>query len=114
MDLDAHLPLSPREFHILLAVAAGPANGYRIGQLVEENSRGKVRLSPATQFTNVHRLVSRGLVREVTRGVKDLADGRGQRFWALTPLGERVLHAEGRRLALDARLVRDLVPGTGK
>lgn len=105
MDVDAFLPLSPREFHILLALAEEPRNGYEIAQRVETNSRGTVRLSPATQYTNLHRLVERGLVREVTDELEGRTDGRQQRFWAPTDLGSRVLRAEARRLAADASLV---------
>lgn len=76
--------------------------------MAEENSDGRVRLSPATQYTNLHRLVDKGLVHEVTGEMGDELDGRGQRYWSLTSLGRRVLSAEGRRLDADARLVRAL------
>lgn len=105
MDIEAFLPLSPREFHILLALAEAPQNGYRVTLLVEENSRGRVRLSPATQYTNLHRLADRGLIVEVTDEVEHRADGRGQRFWTLTETGRGVLRAEASRLAADAALV---------
>jgi DNA-binding PadR family transcriptional regulator len=105
VDVEAFLPLSPREFHILLALAEAPQNGYRVALLTEENSRGRVLLSPATQYTNLHRLVDRGLIAEVTDQVEDRADGRGQRFWTLTETGRGVLRAEAARLAADAALV---------
>ena len=49
MNPSDFLPLSAKEFHILLALSAEPQNGYRIVQLAEDNSRGMVKLSPATQ-----------------------------------------------------------------
>lgn len=110
MDVHTHLPLTPREFHLLLALADEARNGYQLSQRVEETSGGTVRLSPATQYTNLHRLVEQGLVEEVTEEVAHRTDGRGQRFWHLTALGRRVLQAEGRRLARDARLAATLVP----
>lgn len=109
-DVGSFLPLSSKEFHILVALAERPRNGYQVAQHVEESSRGAVRLSPATQYTNLHRLVERGLVHEVTDRHESETDGRRQRFWTLTPLGTRVLRAEGRRLAEDARLVIPLGP----
>ncbi len=112
-DVDSHLPLTAREFHILLALRTDPLNGYQVSQVVEENSSGRVRLSPATQFTNLHRLVERGLVAEATEDMPDRTDGRGQRFWVLTPLGRRVLTAEARRLEADARLALALAPEDG-
>jgi DNA-binding PadR family transcriptional regulator len=102
MVVKEHLPLSAREFHILLAVSERPLNGYQIAQSVEETSRGTVRLSPATQDVNLHRLVEKGLVCEVTKGER--SDGRGQRFWKPTALGTRVLRAEAERLTADAAL----------
>ena len=105
MDVERHLPLTPREFHVLLALAEEPQNGYRISRLVEQNSRGRVKLSPATQYTVLHRLVGRDLVREATAETMDRSDGRKQRFWTLTSPGRRVLRAEAERLAADAAMV---------
>ena len=104
MDPKDYLPLSVREFHILLAVSDRPLNGYQIAQSVEETSRGAVRLSPATQYVNLHRLAEKGLMREVTEQEQHRSDGRGQRFWKLSALGARVLRAEAHRLSADAAL----------
>jgi len=104
VDIEQHLPLSFREFHILLAVSREPLNGYQIAQAVEETSRGAVQLSPATQYVNLHRLAEKGLLAEVTDQERHRSDGRKQRFWALSPLGTQVLRAEARRLATDAEL----------
>ena len=104
MDIDGYLPLSAREFHVLLAVSKEPLNGYQLSQSVEETSNGTVRLSPATQYVNLHRLVEKGLLQEVTDREKHRSDGRGQRFWELSPLGARVLRAEAQRLSADAAL----------
>ncbi len=104
MDIDDYLPLSVREFHILLAVSVEPLNGYRVSQSVEETSNGAVRLSPATQYVNLHRLAEKGLLKEVTEQEQHRSDGRGQRFWALSRRGTRVLKAEAHRLAGDAAL----------
>ena len=103
MDPETFLPLSAREFHILVALAEQPRNGYQLSVRAKENSGGRVVLSPATQFTILHRLVAKSLVREATDEVKGI-DGRGQRYWTLTPLGRRVFTAEAHRLQADARL----------
>ena len=109
MSIESFLPLSSREFHILVALSEEPRNGYQVSQRVEENSRGAVRLSPATQYTNLHRLLGKGLVEEVTEASADRPEGRGQRYWTLTPLGRDVLRAEAERMARDAGLVRPSV-----
>ena len=110
MDARDFPPLSAKEFHILLALAGDPQNGYQVVQLVEENSLRKVRLSPATLYMNLDRLVKKQLLREVTDEVEGRGDGRRQRFWTLTQLGAQVLRAEGSRLAADAKMVMALGP----
>ena len=104
MDIDDFLPLTPREFHVLLALAAEPLNGYQVSKRVSENSVGAVSLSPATQYTVLHRQVERGLVREDAERTESATARRRQRFWKLTPLGRSVLSAEARRLQADAHL----------
>ena len=104
MPIDAYLPLSPREFHILLAVSDESHNGYQISQSVEHTSSGTIHLSPATQYVNLHRLAQKGLLEEVTEREQHRADARGQRFWSLSRLGVRVLRAEAHRLSTDAAL----------
>lgn len=104
MDVDQFLPLTTREFHVLLTLAAEPLNGYQVSKRAEENSRGAVSLSPATQYTVLHRLVGRGLIIEDARRSEAATSRRGQRFWTLTPLGRRVLTAEAYRMQADARL----------
>ena len=75
MHADSYLPLSAREFHILLALSRATLNGYQVSQSVEETSNGTVRLSPATQYVNLHRLVEKGLLQEVTDREKHRSDG---------------------------------------
>jgi len=105
---EARLPLSPKVFHILLAVAEGPRNGYAIGVTVEEESDGVVGMSPATLYETLHRLARQGLIEEVEDGVEDRTDGRGQRFYGLTKVGAEVLRAEVSRLARDLDRARSL------
>ena len=100
-------PLTPREFHILLALSQGPANGYQITQRAEEAAGGRVRLSPGTLYENLHRLLERGWLNEVKDDPELTADGRGQRFYELSEVGWRVLSEEVRRLSDDVRLATE-------
>jgi DNA-binding PadR family transcriptional regulator len=107
----AFIPLTPRTFHILLALVERPRNGYQIMGAVEENSRGRrgrASLGPGTLYESLHRLTGRGLIQEVTGAAGADPDGRGQRFYRLTPLGTRVVRAEAERLAGDVRLAQAL------
>jgi DNA-binding PadR family transcriptional regulator len=95
-------------FHLLLALAEEPMNGYGLGLSVEEASRGMIRLSPGTLYENLHRLLEKGMIREVEEGLEDRTDGRGQRFYALTEQGLEVLRAEVARLSRDVARARSL------
>jgi DNA-binding PadR family transcriptional regulator len=105
---DAFLPLTPRTFHVLLALAERPRNGYQIMAAVEEHSRGRAPIGPGTLYESLHRLAGRGLIEEVTGAEGADPDGRGQRFFRLTPLGRRVVRAEAERLVDDVRLAHAL------
>ena len=112
-EIRSMLPLTPKAFHILTALAAEPLNGYKLGLRVEEATNGAIKMSPGTLYENVHRLAERGLIREVKnkRGIS--SDGRGQRFYDITYKGLELLRAEVNRLARDVELARS-VPGLGR
>ena len=112
-DPNKALPLSPRVFHILMALATEPMNGYRLGIRVEESSDGTIRMSPGTLYENVHRLAERGMIQELSDGPEQKSDGRGQRYYGLTGQGREVLEAEVARLSQDVTLAQSiLAPGT--
>jgi DNA-binding PadR family transcriptional regulator len=105
-QLDDFVPLSPRVFHILLALAEGTCHGYRLMLSVEANSQGRVRIGPGTLYEALHRLCEQGLIDEVEEGKRPKTDGRRQRYYRLARLGKRVLRAEAERLAGDLQVAR--------
>ena len=107
-EANFHKPLTPKVLHILMALAAEPMNGYRLGLRVEETSKGAIRLSPGTLYENLHRLAQRGLIEDAADRAVDKTDGRGQRFYALTPVGLDALRSEVSRLQRDVELARSL------
>lgn len=108
---ERHQPLTSKVFHILVALAAEPLNGYQLGLRVEETSRGAIRLSPGTLYENLHRLAEKGLI-EVTEDAPGRTDGRGQRFYTVTDSGLDVLRNEVTRLSRDVDLARS-IPALG-
>ena len=106
--INASLPLTPKVFHILLALAQEPRNGYQLGLQVEVSTEGSIRMSPGTLYENLHRLDHRGLIRELEEADGGKADGRGQRFYTLTESGLEVLKAEVERLSRDLSLAQSL------
>jgi DNA-binding PadR family transcriptional regulator len=86
------LPLSPHQFHILLALTDGECHGYGLIRQIERRTDGALRLGTGTLYTAVARLVELGLIADAGR-----ADER-RRFYRLLPLGRAVLNAETARL----------------
>ncbi len=101
-------PLTPAVFHILLALADGPLHGYAIMQAVETSAGRDLRMGPGTIYGSLQRMEDAGLVKELRARAHDR-----RRDFAIQPAGRRALHAEARRLARLAALVRHkrLVPG---
>ena len=92
------LPLRPKLFHILLALAAGPRHGYAIKKEVEEGSNNVVRMGAGSLYEGIHLLEKRGLIRETTPPPSGGAEHSQRRYYDLTALGTRVLGAEAARL----------------
>lgn len=92
------LPLKPVDLEILLALADDDRHGYGLVQAVEEHTDGLVVLDPGNLYRVIKRLLDAGLVAEAGRKVPDEAGGERRKYYAITPLGERVLAAELERL----------------
>ena len=95
-SVDAVLPLKPRILHILLALADGPRHGYSIMQEVAERTDGQVRVWPAAMYGTLRELEEVDWIEESE--TRPSEDDERRRYFALTPLGKRVLSAEVRRL----------------
>jgi DNA-binding PadR family transcriptional regulator len=103
---EAHLPLAPATFQILLALADGERHGYAIMQEVAERTEGDVTLGPGTLYGALKRLLESGLVEERgERKAPELGDER-RRYYRLTKFGLLVARAEARRLDAMVRAAR--------
>jgi DNA-binding PadR family transcriptional regulator len=92
------LPLKPVEFLILMTVATGERHGYGIMLDIAERTGGSVRLEAGGLYRSLRRLLADKLLTEAARRpARDLDDER-RRYYALSPLGKRVLTAEALRL----------------
>lgn len=95
-SVDCLLPLKPKVLHILLALADGPRHGYSIMQEVAARTGGQVRVWPAAMYGTLRELEDLDWIAESEHRPSD--DDERRRYFALTPLGKRVLTAEVRRL----------------
>ena len=66
-DPRAFLPLSPQQFHILLALVDGQRHGYGILRDVESRTDGALVLGTGTLYTALARLEALALVDEPAR-----------------------------------------------
>jgi DNA-binding PadR family transcriptional regulator len=92
-DIDHYLPLSPQQFHILLALTEGPLHGYGVILDVASRTGGQMRMGTGTLYTAVARLLVLGFITESTA-----ASETRRRNYRLTTLGRQVLAAEASRL----------------
>jgi DNA-binding PadR family transcriptional regulator len=97
--------VSDLEYHVLLALAAGPLHGYAVKQRVETESRGTLTPQPGSLYRVLARLMTAGLVSETDpAGPQEPHPGLARRYYALTAGGRRALAAEARRLKGAAAL----------
>ncbi|GLC23790.1 PadR family transcriptional regulator [Roseisolibacter agri] len=95
---EAHGPLPPATFQILLALVDGERHGYAIMKEVAERSAGAVRLGPGTLYGTLKRLLDAGMVAESgERPDPGLGDER-RRYYRITPFGLAVVRADARRM----------------
>jgi len=99
------LPLRSNWFHILLSLSDNDQHGYGIMQDVLERTSGKLRLWPATLYGTLNRLTQEGLIEESPHRPAEELDDPRRRYYRLTNLGRRVLHAESARLRELVRLI---------
>jgi DNA-binding PadR family transcriptional regulator len=100
VDANRFLPLSPQQFHILLALSDRERHGYGIILDVLERTQGGLRLGTGTLYTSVGRLAELGLI-------ADADEDDRRRYYRLTPVGRAVLRAETARLEALVRLAHE-------
>ncbi|HEY1251613.1 MAG TPA: PadR family transcriptional regulator [Thermoanaerobaculia bacterium] len=104
--VEALLPLPPATLHILMALAEEDRHGYAILQDVERRTHGEVRLSAATLYRSIQRMLEQGLLVETRERPAPEEDDERRRYYRITPFGKAVARAETRRLTELVRLAR--------
>lgn len=105
-DVRKYLPLSPQQFHILLALTDGHLHGYAIIRDIAERTDGTLRLGTGTLYTALARLDALGFVEQSARRPPTAEDDERRRYYRLTPLGRAVVNAETERLDTLVRHAR--------
>src|SRR5262249_5869877 len=97
-DVSSYLPLTPAEFHFLLALADGDKHAYAIMKDVARLTSDAVRLSAGTLYGLVRRFESEGMIAEKTERPAAALDDEPRRYYRLTDFGRDVAVAEAERL----------------
>jgi DNA-binding PadR family transcriptional regulator len=103
-DLDAHLPLSPAVFHLLLALADEDRHGYAIMRDIEDRTDGVVRVGPGMLYGSIKWLAADGFIEEAAARTK--TEDERRKYYRLTPTGRALLKAEATRLEAAVGLAR--------
>jgi DNA-binding PadR family transcriptional regulator len=107
MEPRDHLPLSPRDFLILLVLADGQLHGYGILAAVEQRVGDEVPLDPANLYRSLKRLRRDGIVAEGEPPADTEAPLEQRRYFRLTDFGRRVVAAEAARLTRLTRVASE-------
>ena len=110
------LPLPAATFHILLALAEGDRHGYAIIQDVAARTNGELKLSAATLYRSVQRMLDQGLIVETRERPEPDEDDERRRYYRITDYGTQVARAEARRLMQLVKFAREsgFAPAKGK
>jgi DNA-binding PadR family transcriptional regulator len=100
------LPLQPAVFHILMALADEDRHGYGIIQEVKARTEGEVRLSPATLYRSIQKMLDDDLIVEINERPAPELDDERRRYYRITKFGRAVAREEAGRLADLVRLAR--------
>jgi PadR family transcriptional regulator PadR len=95
------------EVMILRALKDEPKHGYEIARHIRTSTADAVVVEDGSLYPALYRLEGKRLL----RGEWGVASGRRARFYQLTPLGEKKLHADTKRWAEFARGVSRLLLG---
>jgi DNA-binding PadR family transcriptional regulator len=104
MTSDESSGLSNLEYHVLLALAAGPLYGYAIKDAVANESAGTLTPRAGSLYRVVARLMTSGFVIETAPKDSTPHPGLARKYYALTAKGRATLAAEARRLKRSAAI----------
>ena len=97
-DPRTFLPLTPRVYHVLLALAEAPLHGYGVILAVQELTEGVIIMRTGTLYILLRRLLDQRLIEQADERPGPDEDDERRRYYRLTDLGRAVVEAESMRL----------------
>jgi PadR family transcriptional regulator PadR len=104
--------MKPREYYLLLALAAGARHGLAIARDADQLSEGAIRFWPAMLYGTLDELVERGWIQEIDARAAQQSERK--RFYTLTKAGRSALTAETTRLAAVVKVARARLKRAGE
>ena len=90
------------QFHILFSLIDGEKHGYAIMKAVQEDTRGRLKLGPATLYTNLKKMLAQGLIVETEK--EEQTERR--RYYQLSDQGKTLVEDELQQLEATLNLAR--------
>jgi PadR family transcriptional regulator PadR len=113
--MSKQIGLSRLEYHVLLAMAAGPVYGYAIKEAVETESRGALSPKAGSLYRVLARLMSWGFVQDAEPPEQvEPHPGRARKYYDLTAEGRQALGEEAGRLRAAAALAEKRIGAAGR
>jgi transcriptional regulator len=97
------------DLFVLSALEWRPRHGYQIGKIIEDRSRGQIRLAVSTLYSSLYRLEDRGWIKG--RWV-EAAGERRRCFYTLTPAGKKALADQRQAWEAFAAVVTLVIGGS--
>jgi len=111
------LPLSAKDYHVLMVLIDRESHGYGMVKEIEERSGNSIRLEAANLYRVIRRLIRDGLVAEADRRpTPETEMEERRRYYRITPLGREVvaLEAERMRSLVDEACARAIIPDSSE
>lgn len=92
------LPLSLPVFHMLLSLTEGERHGYALKREILQRTEKRINLGSGALYGAINKMLEKGLIVESGERPDPHLDDERRRYYRITPLGHRVVHAEAARL----------------
>ena len=90
-DQQAEMLQGTLDMLVLQSLVLGPAHGYTIARLIQQRSDDLLQVGQGSLYPALHRLETRKWIASFWGTTEN---NRKARYYRLTPLGKRQLHAE--------------------
>jgi DNA-binding PadR family transcriptional regulator len=105
--MDSRLLSGTMETLLLEVISGGPTYGYEISQSVLDRSRGYFEITEGSLYPALHRLERQKFLESFWKE----ADGRGRKYYRLTPAGRTALAAKKKEWRQFASGVQGILGG---